>query len=204
MLLGVVEKGTGKAVHSDIVRIAGKTGTAQIATGGVYRTSGHQVSFCGYFPADHPKYSCIVVIRRPRIGYPSGGTMSGGVVRAIAEKIYASHMSFDVRDMERDSMSVAVEDVLDELDIKADTDSLETKWVVASAEQEENKVKLSDLTIREGLVPRVVGMGAKDAVFLLEQAGLRVSLSGVGRVVSQSIQPGQRVSKGQTVLLTLK
>ena len=215
MLLGVVEKGTGKAVHSDIVRIAGKTGTAQIATGGVYRTSGHQVSFCGYFPADHPKYSCIVVIRRPRIGYPSGGTMSGGVVRAIAEKIYASHMSFDVRDMERDSMAVmvprvkggdlrAVEDVLDELDIKADTDSLETKWVVASAEQEENKVKLSDLTIREGLVPRVVGMGAKDAVFLLEQAGLRVSLSGVGRVVSQSIQPGQRVSKGQTVLLTLK
>lgn len=215
MLLGVVEKGTGKAVHSDIVRIAGKTGTAQIATGGVYRTSGHQVSFCGYFPADHPKYSCIVVIRRPRIGYPSGGTMSGGVVRAIAEKIYASHMSFDVRDMERDSTAVmvprvkggdlrAVEDVLDELDIKADTDSLETKWVVASAEQEENKVKLSDLTIREGLVPRVVGMGAKDAVFLLEQAGLRVSLSGVGRVVSQSIQPGQRVSKGQTVLLTLK
>ena len=198
-----------------VIRIAGKTGTAQIATGGVYRTSGHQVSFCGYFPADHPKYSCIVVIRRPRIGYPSGGTMSGGVVRAIAEKIYASHMSFDVRDMERDSTAVmvprvkggdlrAVEEVLDELDIKADTDSLETKWVVASAEQEENKVKLSDLTIREGLVPRVVGMGAKDAVFLLEQAGLRVSLSGVGRVVSQSIQPGQRVSKGQTVLLTLK
>ena len=71
-------------------------------------------------------------------------------------------MSFDVRDMERDSMAVmvprvkggdlrAVEDVLDELDIKADTDSLETKWVVASAEQEENKVKLRDLTIREGL-----------------------------------------------------
>ena len=135
-------------------------------------------------------------------------------MRAIAEKIYASHMSFDVRDMERDSMAVmvprvkggdlrAVEDVLDELDIKADTDSLETKWVVASAEQEENKVKLSDLTIREAGT-RVVGMGAKDAVFLLEQAGLRVSLSGVGRVVSQSIQPGQRVSKGQTVLLTLK
>ena len=215
MLLGVVEKGTGKAVHSDFVRIAGKTGTAQIASGGVYRQAGHQVAFCGYFPADEPKYSCIVVIRQPRNGYPSGGTMSGGVVRAIAEKIYASHMSFDVRDMERDSMAVmvprvkggdlrAVEDVLDELDIKADTDSLETKWVVASAEQEENKVKLSDLTIREGLVPRVVGMGAKDAVFLLEQAGLRVSLSGVGRVVSQSIQPGQRVSKGQTVLLTLK
>ena len=55
MLLGVVEKGTGKAVHSDFVRIAGKTGTAQIASGGVYRQAGHQVAFCGYFPADEPE-----------------------------------------------------------------------------------------------------------------------------------------------------
>ncbi|RHJ90858.1 penicillin-binding protein [Parabacteroides bouchesdurhonensis] len=215
MLVDVVEKGTGKAVHSDIIQIAGKTGTAQIASGGVYRTSGHQVSFCGYFPADQPKYSAIVVIRRPRIGYPSGGTMSGGVVKAIAEKVYASHMSFNIRSMEADSLAVkvpyvkggdlkAVEDVLDELDIKSDTDSLETKWVLASADEKDNIVKLKDVTIREGLVPRVTGMGARDAVYLLENAGLKVSLSGVGRVVSQSIQPGQRVVKGQTILLTLR
>lgn len=215
MLLGVVEKGTGKAVHSDIVRIAGKSGTAQIATGGVYRTSGHQVSFCGYFPADDPKYSCIVVIRRPRIGYPSGGTMAGGVLRTIAEKIYASHIAFDLRKIEPDSTAVslpqvkggdykAIDDVLDALDVKADTDSLETSWVVASADREAQKVKLRDLTLRPGLVPRVVGMGAKDAVYLLEQAGLRVALSGIGRVTSQSILPGQRVVKGQTIELTLK
>lgn len=215
MLLGVVEKGTGKAVHSDIVRIAGKTGTAQIATGGVYRTSGHQVSFCGYFPADEPKYSCIVVIRRPRIGYPSGGTMSGGVVKTIAEKIYASHTSFDVRDMEQDSMAVlwpavksgnlkALEEVLDELDIKTDTDSLETQWVTASVDTVRNCLRLHDIPVHDGLVPRVVGMGAKDAVYLLEQAGLRVALSGAGRVTSQSVAPGQRVGKGQTILLTLK
>lgn len=215
MLLGVVEKGTGKAVHSDIVRIAGKSGTAQIATGGVYRTSGHQVSFCGYFPADDPKYSCIVVIRRPRIGYPSGGTMAGGVLRTIAEKIYASHIAFDLRKIEPDSTAVplpqvkggdykAIDDVLDALDVKADTDSLETSWVVASADRETQKVKLRDLTLRPGLVPRVVGMGAKDAVYLLEQAGLRVALSGIGRVTSQSILPGQRVVKGQTIELTLK
>lgn len=215
MLLGVVEKGTGKAVHSDIVRIAGKSGTAQIATGGVYRTSGHQVSFCGYFPADDPKYSCIVVIRRPRIGYPSGGTMSGGVLRTIAEKIYASHIAFDLRKIEPDSTAVflppvkngdykALDDVLDELDIKVDTDSLETSWAVASADVDRGRVKLRDLPLRPGLVPRVVGMGAKDAVYLLEQAGLRVALSGIGRVRSQSIQPGQRVVKGQTIELTLK
>ena len=215
MLLGVVEQGTGKAVHSDIIRIAGKTGTAQIATGGVYRTSGHQVAFCGYFPADEPKYSCIVVIRRPRIGYPSGGTMSGGVVKAIAEKVYASHMSFDVRDMERDSLAVllpaakngnleALENVLGKLDVEANTDSLETKWVVTKREEGDEELHLRDLTIREGLVPSVIGMGAKDAVYLLESAGLRVALDGMGRVSAQSIGAGARISKGQTIRLTLK
>lgn len=215
MLLGVVEKGTGKAVHSDIISIAGKTGTAQIATGGVYRTSGHQVAFCGYFPADEPKYSCIVVIRQPRIGYPSGGTMSGGVVKAIAEKIYASHMIFDIRKMEPDSLAVklpqpksgdweALENVLDKLDINVVTDSISTKWVSAKREEESDEIKLKDITIREGLVPNVVGMGAKDAVFLLESAGLRASLNGMGRVSSQSVSAGTRVSKGQTVALTLK
>ena len=215
MLLGVVEQGTGKAVHSDIIRIAGKTGTAQIATGGVYRTSGHQVAFCGYFPADEPKYSCIVVIRRPRIGYPSGGTMSGGVVKAIAEKVYASHMSFDMRDMERDSLAVlmpaakngnldALENVLGKLDIDANTDSLETKWVVAKREEGDEELHLRDLTLREGLVPSVIGMGAKDAVYLLESAGLRVALDGLGRVSAQSMGPGTRIAKGQTIRLTLK
>ena len=215
MLLGVVEKGTGKAVHSDIIRIAGKTGTAQIASGGVYRTSGHQVAFCGYFPADEPKYSCIVVIRRPRIGYPSGGTMSGGVVKAIAEKVYASHMSFDVRDMERDSLAVilpaakngnleALENVLDKLDVNVNTDSLETKWVVAKREEGEEELHLRDLAIREGLVPNVIGMGAKDAVFLLESAGLRVVLDGMGRVSAQSMGAGTRIAKGQSIRLTLR
>lgn len=215
MLLGVVEKGTGKAVRSDFVRIAGKTGTAQIASGGVYRQAGHQVAFCGYFPADAPKYSCIVVIRQPRIGYPSGGTMSGGVVKAIAEKVYASHMSFDIRDMERDSLAVtmprpkagdrvALDEVMDKLDIDMNTDEAASRWVTASIDDSLQVVKLKDIPVREGLVPNVVGMGAKDAVYLLESAGLRASLNGLGRVASQSVSPGAKVSKGQTVSLTLK
>ncbi len=215
MLLGVVEKGTGKAVHSEYVRIAGKTGTAQIASGGVYKKAGHQVAFCGYFPADDPKYSCIVVIRQPRNGYPSGGTMSGGVVKAIAEKVYASHIAFAVRGLKRDSTAVmlpmakagdrdALEYVLDRLDIDVDTDSTDTRWIVAKRVDEGEVVKLKDIVIREGLVPNVVGMGAKDAVYLLESVGLRVALNGLGRVSSQSISPGARVSKGQTVSLTLK
>ena len=211
----IKEQGTGKAVHSEAVRIAGKTGTAQIASGGVYRTSGHQVSFCGYFPADHPKYSCIVVIRRPRIGYPSGGTMSGGVVRSIAEKIYANNISIDVDTMQVDSTAVllprvkggevrAIESVLDRLDIPMDEDSLHTRWARTSREEEVRKVQLQDVTLREGLVPLVVGMGAKDAVYLLEQAGLHVTLTGIGRVASQSIPAGHKVVKGQGIWITLK
>lgn len=215
MLLGVVEEGTGKAVYSDIVRIAGKTGTAQIASGGVYRQAGHQVAFCGYFPADAPKYSCIVVIRQPRNGYPSGGTMSGGVVKAIAEKVYASHISFDIHDMEKDSLAVpvpqpkggdrnALKYVLNKLDIDADAGEAETNWVMARRDSSMKEVKLRDVPVREGLVPNVVGMGAKDAVFLMESSGLRVSLTGMGYVASQSISPGARASKGQTVSLTLR
>lgn len=215
MLLGVVEKGTGRAVHSDFVRIAGKTGTAQIASGGVYKKAGHQVAFCGYFPADEPKYSCIVVIRQPRNGYPSGGTMSGGVVKSIAEKVHASHLSFDISDMEKDSLAVtlplpkagerdALEYVLDQLDIEVDNDSIETKWVKTERKEDRGDVTLKDIPIRQGLVPSVVGMGAKDAVYLLESVGLQVSLNGMGRVSAQSISPGTRVSKGQIVSLTLK
>ena len=181
MLLGVVEKGTGKDAHSDVVRIAGKTGTAQIASGGVYRRAGHQVAFCGYFPADAPKYSCIVLIRQPRIGYPSGGRMAGGVLKAIAEKIYATRTAVDVRSIERDSTAV-----------------MEPR--VKGGDMRD----VEDASLRAGLVPRVVGMGAKDAVYLMERAGLRVSLSGAGRVVRQSILPGQRARAGQSVVLTLK
>ncbi len=215
MLVGVVQEGTAKDVQSDVISIAGKTGTAQIASGGGYRTAGHQVSFCGYFPADNPKYSCICVIRRPRNGYPSGGRMSGGVVKSIAEKVFANSMRTDVEEMERDSMAVglpatkngyltSLENVLDELDISAGMDSLETDWVAAKRTEGMNELQLNDVIIREGLVPNVVGMGAKDAVYLLESTGLRVSLDGMGRVSSQSVRAGTRIAKGHAIHLTLK
>ena len=215
MLLGVVEKGTGKAVRSEAIRIAGKTGTAQIASGGVYRQAGHQVSFAGYFPADAPKYSCIVVIRQPRIGYPSGGTMSGGVVKMIAEKIYSSHIVIPIDQVKPDSTAVflpyvkggdkdAIENVLDEMDIDFNADSVETKWVRTKHVDSLKQVLINEVPIRNGLVPSVYGMDAKDAVYLLESAGLRVTLSGAGRVTSQSISPGRKVLKGQSILLTLK
>ncbi|MDR0546048.1 MAG: penicillin-binding protein [Dysgonamonadaceae bacterium] len=154
--------GTGKPALSKLVRIAGKTGTAQLQDG----SGGHQVSFCGYFPADAPEYSMIVVVRRPRNGNPSGGLMCGTVFKAVAEEIFTRNIISDSRALPSDT--VAKEAVL--------------------------KKRLADLNPEVQGLPNVVGMGAKDAVYAVERAGFRVRLgSGRGKVVSQSLLPGNIV-----------
>jgi cell division protein FtsI (penicillin-binding protein 3) len=91
MLIHAVDSGTGRPAKSPFVDIAGKTGTAQIASPQGYRAGGHQVSFCGYFPAHKPRYSLIVVIRKPRVHNPSAGLIAGSVVKDIAQKVHAAH-----------------------------------------------------------------------------------------------------------------
>lgn len=205
--------GTGKPAKSEVVTIAGKTGTALIASGGGYRTAGHSVSFCGYFPYEKPEYSCIVVITRPRVGLPSGGLMAGTVVKDIAEKIHANCTIFDMNKMPEDSLKVlypsvkngdyaALRNVVKELKIKTNTENVKSQYVIAN--DNDKGVTLKELPLIENLVPNVVGMGAKDAVFALENCGLRVSLSGQGKVVSQSIKNGTKVVPGQTVALVLR
>ena len=203
--------GTGKPAKSDVITIVGKTGTAQIASGG--SRSGHNVSFCGYFPYEKPLYSCIVVISRPRVGLPSGGLMCGTVVKDIAEKIYSNTTVLDISKVPGDSMKViypdikngdyaALRNVTKELSIKIDA-NIKSQYVIAN--EDNNKgIVLKELPRVDNLVPNVVGMGAKDAVFALESCGLRVSLSGTGRVVSQSIKNGSRVVQGQTIAITLR
>jgi len=213
MMLNVVEKGTGTSFRSDVVSFAGKTGTARIASGGSY-SAAHNLSFCGYFPADNPQYTCMVVIRRPRVGTPSG-SMPGSVFKTIAEKIYSHQTIFDLRKIAVDSAVVkipsvkngntnALRYVLNELKIKNNTRQINSVYARSEYQPEMEQIEFRELTIQEGLVPNVVGMGAKDAVYTLEKYGLRVSFSGRGQVVSQSISPGQRVVKGQTIAIVLK
>ncbi|MDR1096525.1 MAG: PASTA domain-containing protein [Tannerella sp.] len=204
--------GTGMPARSDVITIAGKTGTAQIASGGVY--SGHNVSFCGYFPYEDPLYTCIVVISRPRIGFPSGGLMCGTVVREIAEKTIANCTVSDLKKMPDDSLKApypeikngdyaALKNVMKGLKIKAgEAAPVNSGYVTATGN--DRGITLKELPLIGNLVPNVVGMGAKDAVYALENCGLRVSLSGRGRVVSQSVKNGSRAASGQTVTLTLK
>lgn len=214
MLRGVITDGTGKVVNSPYVEIAGKTGTAQLSTGKAgYAGGGHQVSFCGYFPAGDPRYSCIVVIRNPRIGYASGGTMSGGVFRTIAEQIYARSLVRDVTEELADTLHSPVPRVLNgeydqtklvlnNLDVDYSNQRDTAHWV--KTDVEENEVLIKDMELADDLVPRVIGMGVKDALYLLEKRGLKTQVYGSGRITQQSVTPGSRVSKGQTVVLTLK
>lgn len=220
ILKHVVKKGLAKQAGSKQFEVAGKTGTAQISQGKAgYKAGGvsYLVSFCGYFPADAPKYTCLVSIQIPH-GPASGGLQAGSVFNKIAERVYAKHLSRDLAKA-KDSTAVLIPDVkagsmqeaayiLDELSIpyhgyeEGDGDEQTGTW--GKSEIENNKVAFSTVEQNKKRVPNVRNMGAKDAVYLLESAGLRVRIIGIGRVTSQSIPAGSYLHKGQTITLTLK
>ena len=217
-LLGVLEgeKGTAKNVRSKYVRIAGKTGTAQISKGALgYKAGGksHQVSFCGYFPADNPRYTCIVVIREPHNGYPSGGKMAGSVFKSIAEQTMALNSSLKPETIANDTSIVSaffpevkpgnyksVETAMSLLNLSMT--GKPTDWV--STYSKEKTLEVKPLAVHKNMIPELKGMGAKDAMFLLGQMGLKVRITGMGKVVSQTLLPGTIAHKGQTILLNLE
>jgi len=212
ILRGVVEKGTGKAVNSEMVTVAGKTGTAMIASGGGY--SGYYVSFCGYFPADKPQYTCFVGIRKPQ-GSPSGGLMPGAVFRNIAEGVYARNFVNKPVDAPKDTVHIHTprvksgsydytKVVLNKLDRNFENPEQKSEWITSSIDENSGKILLQNRNIEKDHVPDVIGMGARDAIYLLENAGLKVTITGSGRVAAQSIQPGTKLAKGSVITIQLK
>lgn len=211
LLSGVCENGTGKSIQSKLFKIAGKTGTAQIASSqGGYARGLYLASFAGYFPADKPVFSMIVVVNRPQGAY-YGGAVAGPVFREVAEKVYALYTSSEEFPEEKkeyaavpnvkNGVSRDLLKVLGDLDI--DTNGKKPSTLAARAKNEEDAVTLTELEIAENKIPDVRGMAPSDAVYLLENAGLHVRISGVGKVRSQSLTPGSLYNKGQTIILTL-
>ena len=209
----VVSQGQAKPAGSKQFAVAGKTGTAQISQGAAGYTAGgrkYLVSFCGYFPADAPKYSLIVSIQKP--GLPaSGGLMAGSVFSKIAERVFAKNLSYELKNA-IDSTTVVIPDVksgdlaetsyvLGKLNVPTEGKTSKTSW--GRVEEDSVGVKLEQQNLKTGIMPNVVGMGVKDAVYLLEKAGLKVNIAGVGKVTRQSIPSGNKYLKGQTVALQL-
>ncbi|MDR0421721.1 MAG: transpeptidase family protein [Proteiniphilum sp.] len=210
MLLDVIEDGTGKVVASDYFSIAGKTGTAQIASGGSY--GGYFVSFCGYFPAEAPMYTIYVGLRKPK-GDPSGGGMAGMVFKNIAEQTYLRKVRLNVEDCRIDSALHKHptlkngnwdrgKSLLNALNFPAKGPAEASDWV--KMKYENTAYHSEAVALNSALVPDVHGMGARDAVYLLEKSGLKVNLTGAGKVVSQSLSPGQKLVKGSTIAITMK
>lgn len=208
-------QGTGRPVCSELVGISGKTGTVQLSQGAAgYKAGGlsHQVSFCGYFPSRDPQYSCIVVIRKPRNGNASGGHMSGKVFKRIAEEVFVQNLAASPRltayndaiisktPRVKSGLCEHAKYAMKKLDVKY-AGNPKGEWI--SARTENDRVLLGSRNVSGNLTPNVVGMGAKDAVYAMESAGLRVSLTGQGTVVAQSVPPGSRVEKGRTVVIRL-
>ena len=215
----VVSQGLGRKAGSRMFKVAGKTGTAQIAEGGGYKTGvvKYWLSFAGFFPADNPRYTCIVCLKKS--GLPaSGGGMSGVVFHHIAEGVMARNLKLNVKDA-HDTTSIAIPDVkngniidanyvLSHLGIKTNRSwsgsYVNGNPIWGKAERQTSQVALQQTEISKGVTPNVIGMGAKDAVYLLESQGLRVKLHGRGKVKSQSYPAGKEVVQGSECSLSLE
>lgn len=212
LLEGVVERGTAKNIRGSHYKIAGKTGTAKkVKEGGGYKRE-YYTSFCGYFPAKNPKYSCIVVIDNPKGYRQYGSDVAAPVFKEIADKIYALDIKMHEPlpgefEMEKGIFPVIqagrhedLKMICNELGI-ANHSYTEEEWV--RAQRSTNYVKWRANEISPQLVPNVTGMTLRDALYILENNGLKVRHKGIGRVKSQSYQPGAKAVKGSTITLKL-
>jgi len=218
MMEGVVLEGTARSIRPKDYSIAGKTGTAWKFKNGQY-TKTYSTSFCGYFPADKPKYSCIVVVDSPRNGRIYGADVAAPVFREVADKCMArdllsqrpllakarlnkSHVPL-VRAGMQDELAL----VCQKLGLAGNTKATGgEEWVRAASDtafHARTVALVPNATVRTGRVPSAKGLTLRDALFLLENRGLRVHAVGTGRVREQSMAPGQPLKRGDVITLTL-
>ncbi len=210
VLRKVVSDGTAKGINSKKYKISGKTGTTEYYDIAQRKhIEQYRGSFVGYFPSDNPKYSIIVEVNKPKRDY-YGALAAAPVFKKIADNIFAHDREINppVRQEIHDSLSIPttktafskdINLVLKEMDFKSR--KAEATW--ACAYPENGKLKIKSKKISNAAVPDVRKMGAKDAVYILENAGLRVKTKGRGKVVQQTPQAGSAIKKGSIINLRL-
>jgi cell division protein FtsI (penicillin-binding protein 3) len=214
LLEGVVLRGTARNILNPDYKIAGKTGTAQKIINGRY-TETYYTSFAGYFPSDRPKYSMIVVIDSPNGFAAYGGDVSAPVFKEIADRIYALDMELNPVDESKivvadnlqpkmpyihSGKGEELQGIFEELKIAAKSPSTED-WIKMETVAEKVSLRINDT--EKPVVPDVSGMPLRDALFILENKGLKVNYNGKGHVLEQSLTPGSPLTPNATINLVL-
>lgn len=222
LLEGVVKNGTAKNLNSLFYPVAGKTGTARIAKGKGYGKSRneitYQASFVGYFPANNPKYSCIVVVNAPSGDVYYGGKVSGPIFKQIADRVYATEMDIHtpinstvnknaeipvVKYGSMKSTLLALQGLAVSVNNKQASTSDDFVKVITTGKEVSFEKINPDQQLSNGIMPDLSGMGIGDVLFLLENRGYRVKLKGCGSVTKQSILPGQPINKNSDLIVEL-
>jgi cell division protein FtsI (penicillin-binding protein 3) len=173
----------------------------------------YQASFVGYFPADNPRYSCIVVVNAPSNDLYYAAQVAGPIFKEIADKVYSSRLEMhrELGPEQADSSDIIppsvpgyqpdLKTVYAALGISPSLSDSSAEWVVPL--RQKKGVVLSKRRFHEALVPNVTGMSLKDAIYILENAGLHVKIAGRGYVRHQSVSPGTRIIKGMEIKIQL-
>ena len=217
MMEGVVLNGTGKGLKGSCYQIAGKTGTAQLAIVNGKQT--YQASFVGYFPADNPKYSCIVVISAPIGDAYYGAAVAGPVFKDVADKVYSTSLDIhkEVNSVQpifarivpsvKPGETEEIKSTLAELRIKANSIGKISNWVSVLRKDSTALTLVSEdieERLKQGIVPDISGMTAEDALYLLENNNyMKVRIVGAGAIENQSLVPGTKFKKGECIRLNL-
>lgn len=222
ILQTVVDKGSGAMAKTSDFPVAGKTGTAQIAApsgkGYIWPDGIHHymVSFCGYFPANEPKYTCIVAMTKPG-PFASGGMMAGPVFGNIAARVYAMESRRSINEIKINGDNIPnikvgninfLQNALRYLSINYNDEwkgsYADGNPIWGKAVNKNGNLDIAKQDIKKNVVPNVIGMGARDAVYLLESLGLKVQIHGIGQVCEQSLAPDTVLKKGAFISLRLK
>ncbi len=201
-----------KLFKNSFYTVAGKTGTALVANNGSYADHIYQSSFVGYFPANHPKYTCIVVIKnKPFAKVFYGAAVAGPVFKELADHLMSTDpgpgvtptLTPDSSKFYYAGLTKDLKEVASTLNVGYVDSAGKGDWARMYASEPGGRPTLSRETVAKQIVPDVKGMGLKDALFLLESMDMKVAVSGSGKVKSQSIQPGSPYRKKETILIQL-
>lgn len=204
-------KGTAHRIHTDLYSIAGKTGTAHKFEDGHWVDNAYYTSFAGFFPADKPKYSAIIIIDSPK-GGQMAGEAAAPVFRDIADKIYANdvemHRVLAQDEKVKDLPKIAggryeeLQEVCNKLNISNFIkDSTAAEWVKVKTANQAIYWKSNESEV--GRVPDVEGMSLKDAIYRIENGGYKIRTVGRGKVIGQTPRPNVSLEPGKTIIVTL-